>query len=168
MLHRVAERQALEDAGLLVAHVEAAAAEEVAPLAADQAERDLAARVSLTMNWPAALMTFELKLPHSPRSPVITMSSGRPLRLGRHPQQRVGILLDARHQAVQHLQHALRERPRGDDAILRALEARGRDHLHRLGDLLRRLDRADPATEVDEGRHGARRPARCRGPASPP
>src|SRR5688572_18790353 len=30
------------------------------------------------MNCPAALITFELKLPLSPRSPVMTMSSGRP------------------------------------------------------------------------------------------
>jgi len=33
---------------------------------------------------------------------------------------------------------------------LRAAQARGRDHLHRLGDLLRRLDRADPASEVNQ------------------
>ena len=66
-----------------------------------------------------------------------------------------GVLLDAADQPVEHHQHPLRERPRGDDAILRALEARGRDHLHRLGDLLRRLDRADPATQVDKRRHYA-------------
>ena len=30
------------------------------------------------MNWPAALITFELKLPQRPRSAVMTMSSGRP------------------------------------------------------------------------------------------
>jgi hypothetical protein len=65
---------------------------------------------------------------------------------------RVG--LDARHQAVQDAQHPLRERARRHDAVLRALEARGRDHFHRLGDLLRRLDRADPATEVNQRRHG--------------
>src|SRR6185436_19607272 len=35
-------------------------------------------RVSFRMNWPAAFMTFELKLPHNPRSAVTTMSSGRP------------------------------------------------------------------------------------------
>ena len=101
------------------------------------------------MNWPAALMTFELKLPHSPRSAVMTMSSGRPPA---PPARSSGcdVVLDARRQAVQHRQHALRERPRGDDALLRALQARGGDHLHRLGDLLRRLDRADPATQVDE------------------
>ena len=34
---------------------------------------------SLRMNCPAALMTFELKLPHSPRSAVMTISSGLPV-----------------------------------------------------------------------------------------
>ena len=69
---------------------------------------------------------------------------------GGDAQQRVRVLIDARYQAVEHVQHPLRERPRRDDALLRAPQARGRDHLHRLGDLLRRLDRADPATEVDQ------------------
>jgi hypothetical protein len=69
---------------------------------------------------------------------------------GGHTQQRVCVLIDARHQAVQHFQHALRERPRRDDAFLRAPQARRGDHLHRLGNLLRRLDGANSATEVNE------------------
>ncbi len=39
-------------------------------------------------------------------------------------------------------------------ALLRAAQPRRRDHLHRLGDLLRRLDRADAAPDVDKRRHG--------------
>ena len=42
-----------------------------------------------------------------------------------------------------------RERPRLLDALLRAAQPRRRDHLHGLGDLLRRLDRADPAADVE-------------------
>ena len=38
----------------------------------------------------------------------------------------------------------------GGHAILRAPQTRRSDHLHRLGDLLRRLDGANPAAEVNE------------------
>jgi hypothetical protein len=35
-------------------------------------------------------------------------------------------------------------------ALLGAAQPRGGDHLHRLGDLLRRLDGADPAADIQE------------------
>jgi hypothetical protein len=73
-----------------------------------------------------------------------------PVRRRRHAQQRVGVLIDPRDEPIKDLQHALRERPGRDDALLRASQARRRDHLHRLGDLLRRLDGADPPAEVYE------------------
>ena len=97
------ERHLLEDADRFVTDVEAAAAEEVASLAADQPSATSRPGASLRMNWPAALMTFELKLPQSPRSAVITMSSGLPVPCGRNAQQRMRILIDARHEPVEHL-----------------------------------------------------------------
>ena len=51
---------------VLVAHVEAAAAEEVAALAADQPERHLSARRSRSRNCVALLMMLVLKLPAEP------------------------------------------------------------------------------------------------------
>jgi hypothetical protein len=60
------------------------------------------------------------------------------------------VLIDPRHKPVQHFQHPLGEWARRDHPILRTLQARRGDHLHRLGDLLRRLDRADPAPEIDQ------------------
>ena len=95
-------------------------------------------------------MTFELKLPHSPRSAVMTMSSGRDPGGAVTRSNGCASWSTRDDQAVQHFQHALRERPRRDDAFLRAPQARRGDHLHRLGDLLRRLDGADPAAEVYE------------------
>ena len=35
-------------------------------------------------------------------------------------------------------------------ALLRPAQARGSDHLHPLGDLLRRFDGTDPAPEIDQ------------------
>src|SRR5271157_217022 len=46
-------------------------------------------------------------------------------------------------------------RPRRYDRALRPPQLRYRDHLHRLGDLLRRLDGSDPVSEVLQGRHRA-------------
>ena len=48
----------------------------------------------------------------------------------------------------QHGAHALRIGTRGLGGLLRATQLRRGDHLHRLGDLLRRLDRGDPVAEV--------------------
>jgi hypothetical protein len=64
--------------------------------------------------------------------------------------QRMRVLIDARHESVQNPQHLLGERARRDDALLRPAQARGSDHLHRFGDLLRRFDGTDPAPEIDE------------------
>jgi hypothetical protein len=60
------------------------------------------------------------------------------------------VLIDSRHEAVQNLEHPLREGARGNDALLRPSQTRGGDHLHRLRDLLRRLDRANAAPEVNQ------------------
>ena len=51
----------------------------------------------------------------------------------------------------------LRVGPRADHPLLGAAQLRRRDHLHGLGDLLRALDRAQPAADVDEGSHVSRR-----------
>ena len=97
-----------------------------------------------------ALMTLVLKLPHRPRSAVITKSSARPPAFGSLPlvEQRVRRRVDARREAVQHAQHLRGERPRLLNPLLRAAQLRRGDHLHRLGDLLRRLHRADAAADI--------------------
>ena len=71
------------------------------------------------MNCPPALITFALKLPHRPRSAVTTIRSGRPC--GR-PQKRMRIGIDTCRKAIEHLLHALREWPRGNDPVLRAFQ----------------------------------------------
>ena len=105
------------------------------------------------MKVPAALITLVLKLPHRPRSAVITMSSAlaaRPSASARSSSSgcAAGSTRDAR--LLEHAPHLGRERPRLLDALLRAAQPRRGHHLHRLGDLLRRLDRADPAPDVNE------------------
>jgi hypothetical protein len=58
--------------------------------------------------------------------------------------------IDARRDAGQDALHLRGVGTRVDDALLRAAQLRRGDHFHRLGDLLRVLDRADPATQIDE------------------
>jgi hypothetical protein len=78
-------------------------------------------------------MTLVLKLPHRP-------SVG---------QQRVNRRIDPRRDAAQHPLHLHRIGARVHDPLLRAAQFRRRHHLHRLGDLLRVLDRADSSPQVD-------------------
>jgi len=59
------------------------------------------------------------------------------------------VLLNPCRQPVQQPQHPLREWSRRHDALLCLSQAGGGDHLHRLGDLLRRLDRANPAPKIN-------------------
>ena len=131
--------------------VEAAAAEEVAPLAADQAERCTGWRARRRTRRPA-LITLVLKLPHSPLSPVTTIDQR--LRLSARGSRTVSSgWIDGSTRAATLLQHALHlhgVRPRVHDPLLRAAQLRRGDHLHRLGDLLRVLDRADPPPEIDQ------------------
>ena len=60
----------------------------------------------------------------------------------------------ASHQARQELAHLDGIRPRGREALLRAAQLGRGDELHRLGDLLRGLDGADPPLDVAQCRHG--------------
>jgi hypothetical protein len=89
-------------------------------------------------------------------------AAAQPLVAGHHKDQRVAVGprladgeqrvdrgIDARRDAGQDALHLRRIGTRVDDALLRAAQLGRRDHLHRLGDLLRVLDRADPASEID-------------------
>jgi hypothetical protein len=58
--------------------------------------------------------------------------------------------IDAAGETVQDPLHLKRERPRSHNPILRAPQLRGRDHLHRFRDLLRRFHRADAAPKVEQ------------------
>ena len=99
----------------------------------------------------APLMAFVLKLPHSPLSPVTTMTSVRLSgRRSRTVEKRMQRRIDAPRQPVQHALHLRRIRARVHDALLRAAQLRRGDHLHRLRDLLRVLHRAHAAPEVNE------------------
>jgi len=60
-------------------------------------------------------------------------------------QQRVVAGVGARGDAVQDLHHLPRVGSSGEDGLLGPAQLGRRDHLHGLGDLLRVLDRADPA-----------------------
>ena len=103
------------------------------------------------MKVPAPLMALVLKLPHSPLSPVTTITSvwlsGRGSRA---IEQRMNRRIDARGDAAEHALHLDRVGPRAHDPLLRAAQLRRGDHLHRLGDLLRVLHRADAAPEIDQ------------------
>ena len=96
-------------------------------------------------------MTLVLKLPHSPRSAVMTKSSARPPAFGSRRSSRSGCAdgstRDARLFSTRSI--CAGERPRLLDPLLRAAQLRRGDHLHRLGDLLRRLDRADAAADIE-------------------
>ena len=58
--------------------------------------------------------------------------------------------VDPAREPIEHPQHLGRERPAVLDPILRAPQLRRRDHFHGLGDLLRRLDRADAAADIEQ------------------
>ncbi len=57
-------------------------------------------------------------------------------------------------QMADHLADLERERARGEDALLRLPQLCRRHHLHGARDLLRVLNRADPAADVSERGHG--------------
>ncbi len=65
-----------------------------------------------------------------------------------HQRRRVAAAADRLGDVGEHRAHALRIGTRGLGGLLRATQLRRGDHLHRLGDLLRRLDRGDPVAEV--------------------
>ena len=65
-------------------------------------------------------------------------------------EQWVSPRIDAPGNAVEDPEHLRGERPGLLDAILRAPELRRRDHLHGLGDLLRRFHRADATADVQQ------------------
>jgi hypothetical protein len=71
---------------------------------------------------------------------VTTISTG---------EQRVNRRIDPCGHAAEHALHLHGVRPCVHDPLLRAAQLRRGDHLHRFGDLLRVLDRADPAPEID-------------------
>jgi len=75
------------------------------------------------------------------------------LRLARL-QKRMRIDVDARGDRGKHLAQTGGVRARGEHPLLRAAQLGRRHHLHGLGDLLRVLDAADPAPDIDRAGHG--------------
>jgi hypothetical protein len=149
-INRVGKRHLLKDADRFITDVESTTTEEVASFPTDQAEGNVASRCFVEdelsgrfddVGIEAAAQTAVRRDDNQQRTPGT---------LRRKTKQRMRILIDARDQTVQHLQHPLGERARRNHPILRAFQPGRGDHLHRLGDLLRRLDRADPAPEIDQ------------------
>jgi hypothetical protein len=68
-------------------------------------------------------------------------------------QQRVRLGVGTRGEGVEDLHHLARVRPGREHRFLGAAELGRGDHLHRLGDLLRALDAADPSPDVGQGGH---------------
>ena len=79
---------------------------------------------------------------------------------GQQPRRRIDVG-DGRGDVAQHLLHALGIGPRGFGRRLRAAQLRRRDHLHGLGDLLRRLGRGDADAHVLEAGHSAASDLSC-------
>ena len=72
---------------------------------------------------------------------------------GSHREERVLQLSRLRRDRRQHIREELCVGAGANHAVLGPPELRRRDHLHGLGDLLRALDRAQPAADVDERSH---------------
>ena len=133
---------------------DAALAEEIAPLAADQLELQFDAR-ALRLKALRALDQVGIE------------RAGQALVAGDQHQQdalffapreqrifgRVLVAGDGRRHVAQHLAQQRAVGTRGDGAILRTAQFRRRDHLHGLGDLLRVFDRADAPPDIDQTRH---------------
>ena len=143
-----------EDVDELEADVEAAPREEVAALAADEAERDAGPRAR--GDGGAGFLDDVGVEP--PAQPLVGgdhhQQRGAGRGVGLAPgQQRVGAGVDVGGEAAEHALHLHGERPGAEDAVLRFAQPRGRDGLHGLGDLLRRLDGADASAKVEKRRH---------------
>src|SRR5690606_5524846 len=74
---------------------------------------------------------------------------------GAHQQLRRVLGIGAPAEIAEHGVHALRIRAGGGGCLLGAAQLGCGDHLHRLGDLPRRLDRGDAVAEVFETWHCA-------------
>jgi hypothetical protein len=72
-------------------------------------------------------------------------------------EQRVGLLAEVRADVEEHLGEALGIFAAGQRLVLRLLHLRGRDKLHRAGDLRGVLDRFDAAADVAEVGHAGLR-----------
>ena len=87
-------------------------------------------------------------------STVADINSAPRLLAGAGEQPRgARIAADRCRDVAEHLFHALGVRPRGLGRHLRAPQLGRRDHLHGLGDLLRRLGRGEANAHVLEGGH---------------
>src|SRR5262245_16008549 len=115
----IGERETLEDSRGLVADVESAAPEEIAPLSPDQTERHFAP----TLCPDEMACGFDhVRVEAAAESAVRSDDDEQHRRtlVDRRSQQRMRILIDAGNEAVEHSQHALCERARRDHALLRA------------------------------------------------
>ena len=154
MSSRVLELEPGEEVDPFVLHVEPALDEVVAPAPADQPEHGLTFgvlgdedrrrldHVGVEAAGQAAVGgdDDQQRAPAGPRGAALV-------------EQRMRGRVHAARHAVQDPQHLGRERARLLDALLGAAQLRRGDHLHGLGDLLRRFHRPDAAADVQERGH---------------
>ena len=104
------------------------------------------------MNVWAALIRFVLKAPH--KSFVGSHEHQQVTFITASVQQwMMKVFVGPIGQSAEDFDHLVRKRTRSNNAILRTLELRSRDHLHGLGDLLRVLDRLYAPADVEKIRH---------------
>ncbi len=139
-----------ENAHVLAADGEASPAEEVPALAPDENELDLLARVvddergrslddvRVEAAGQALVSRDDDELNARARLPHIALG-----------EQRMRRRIDARREPLQYAQDLLPERPRAHDPLVGAAHPGRGHHLHGLGNLLRRLDRADTAPDIN-------------------
>ena len=123
-------------------------------------KKSRALRPTQTAAVPSALAAQELE---GPAQDVRVEGAGEPLVGGdddeslRGPSRRTSSGCasspSAPDQGAEQLRHLVGVGPRREDALLGAPQLRRGDELHRAGDLLRRLDGADPPPDVPERRH---------------
>src|SRR5205814_4589112 len=68
-------------------------------------------------------------------------------------QRMMEVFIGSLRELAEDLHHFVRKRPRRDHTILRALELRGRNHLHGFGNLLRVLYRLNSPANIQKIRH---------------
>ena len=136
------------------------AAQDVVALAADAEDLDRLAvgQQAAAHGRGRAARSCELKPPHRPRSAVQTTSRcTSSLPVPASSARRLAGAADAG-RGWRAPRPCARIGPRRLGRLLRAAQLRRGDHLHRLGDLLRRLHRGDAVAEVFEA--GMRQPVR--------
>src|SRR5512146_2609052 len=141
-----------QDVHVLLSELHLAPAEEIAGLAPHREHDDLLVPVAVVVEEPVG-RPQQVRVEPSAQAPVRGDHQEGQLRPLPRRQERMAPFLRPAGDRLHDFAHLPGVRPRGRDGVLRPLELRRRHHLHRLGDLLRALDAADPLADHTEIRH---------------